>query len=100
MKKLQGFCSVGLNSHEEKVPLGNDKDSNYYCNVIQEVWLIVSTQDEDLAYRFLEFLAVGQRVIILLSRDRNFQSHYSCDLKWICGMYADPSATVWGVEMA
>lgn len=47
-----------------------------------------------------DVVAVGQWIINLLSRDTNFLSHYSCDSKWICGIYADPSATVWGVEMA
>lgn len=35
----------------EKLPLEINEVSHYYCNVIQEIWLIVSIQDEALAYR-------------------------------------------------
>lgn len=83
------------------MPLGINDVSHYYCNVIHEIWLNVSIQDEDSVYCFI-ILGCGPADYNapLKGHRLHFQSHYSCDSKWIWGMYADPSATVWGVEMA
>lgn len=80
------------------MPLGISEVSHPCCNVIQGVWLDIRIQDN---FGFLVFIILGCGPVDYnpsLKGCTFFQSHYSCGSKWIYGMYADLSETVWGAE--